>query len=163
MTRKEIHLRRARLDDRDAVFAWRNDPAARAASLDDRPLEADAHNVWFTRAVADPNRIFLIAEHLGAAVGLVRFDRMEDGAWRVSILINPQERGRGFGAPLLAHGTDYVREVAPHARFRAEIREGNVASERIFSRCGYQRLDAEEGVGRWALEPEVNVNERERA
>jgi RimJ/RimL family protein N-acetyltransferase len=70
---------------------------------------------------------------------MVRFDQSErdSGLWEVSIAINPEFRGRGFGvialrmacAEILADGKAHV--------LNAKVRHENHPSLRLFERCGF--------------------------
>ena len=141
--RLSVNLRPATPADARRVWAWRNDPASRAASLNLAQIPYPAHEAWFSAALADPARTLLIgATAEGEAVGMVRFDRMAAVETRVSIAIDPAWRGRGVGRVLLAQAV--ARRLGEP--LRAEVRDGNAASLRLFEGCGFQRLSQQDGV-----------------
>ena len=144
MTREqELSLRPATMADAPAVWAWRNDPDSRAASLNEREIPYPEHEAWFAAALADPDRTLLIGvEPGGEAVGMVRFDCAAGDDTRVSINLAPQRRGQGLGTALLRLA------VATRAdeRLRAEVRAANEASRRLFERCGFACLGESDGV-----------------
>lgn len=126
-----ISLRPATAADARIVWEWRNDPASRAASRTTAAIAWEDHAAWFPEALT--TRRMLIGEQDGAPVGLVRFDPDGAGGHWVSINLAPQARGRGVGRRLLAAA---VATVA--GPLHAEIRAGNLASERIFQACGFR-------------------------
>jgi L-amino acid N-acyltransferase YncA len=135
-----LTLRPAAAADARLVWAWRNDPVSRAASRDTAEIAWESHARWFPEALK--SRRMLIGEAGGAAVGLVRFDPGPDGVHRVSINLAPEARGRGLGGRLLAAACATV-----DGPLAAEIREDNVASERIFLACGFRKLGQEGAFG----------------
>lgn len=137
-----MHLRRATIDDALEVLRWRNDPHTRAMSRDGSAVERQAHLDWFGRAVESPDRLLLIGEASGQAVGMVRFDR--DGrVWEVSINVAPEARGRGRGAGLLAAGLEAFAALHPAAGIRAVIKRENAASLRLFEGLGFRPTGAD--------------------
>jgi ribosomal protein S18 acetylase RimI-like enzyme len=131
-------IRRATMDDAQAVLDWRNDPVAVSMSKSGA-VDSDGHVQWFAKAIADPARDIFIAEEHGERVGMVRFDQTDDN-YMVSICVAPAARGRGVGSAMLE------RAMAAHRRpYVAEIMPENTASLRIFQRCGFRYLMAEQG------------------
>lgn len=140
--------------DRADVWLWRNDPAARSLSGNSEPIPWESHCTWWQAALADPHRILLIVSHAGQSVGHVRFDLMDGDApnQRVSIALAPYFRGRGLGAAVLANGIQARRAKEPGAIFHAEIHNDNLASRRIFERCGFRHVSDRPPFGHYILE-----------
>jgi RimJ/RimL family protein N-acetyltransferase len=135
-------LRAAALDDALDVLAWRNDPLTRDMSRAQDPIDEAGHLAWFGQAIADPNRTLLIGELGGEKIGMVRFDRAEET--EVSINMNPRFRGRGLGYELLMAALAQAR-----GSIVAEIREENLASQRLFERAGFVFDRAADGLRRY--------------
>lgn len=131
-----ITLRPATPADGPLLWAWRNDPAARAASLSTAEIPLEDHLAWYRAALEDPNRQILIAESDGLAAGMVRFD--QDAAAQeitTSIALAPAMRGKGLSATILGDAIAACRFTP--ARFRAVIRASNTASLALFRRVGF--------------------------
>ena len=105
-----------------AVWAWRNDPVTRSMSKSTDKVPWEDHQAWY----ADHYHEMKIGWIYLARVGVVR---VTDG--EVSITVAPNWRKEGIGAQLL-------RSVEGR---RATIRRGNEASQRLFERCGYERVN----------------------
>jgi RimJ/RimL family protein N-acetyltransferase len=120
------------------LFDWRNDPGTRRASKHSAPIAWETHAAWFAVALASPDRTIYIGHSESKKIGCIRFDRIRDSGEKflVSIVIAPQERGRGFGLALLRSGI----AILPTAGLEAEIAIGNLASQRIFEACGFERI-----------------------
>jgi UDP-2,4-diacetamido-2,4,6-trideoxy-beta-L-altropyranose hydrolase len=145
MRARLISLRRAEAADAGRLIAWRNDPVTRQYSLQTEPVARAEHEAWLAATLRDPDHLLLVGAIGAEPVGTVRFDRLADGARRVSITVSPDRRGRGLGRALL-HAA--CREVAP-SRLVAEIRDDNAASKRLFRGCGFRRTshDKDRGIG----------------
>ena len=130
-------LREARWEDSEAILAWRNDEQTRSVSHDSRPILVEDHERWFRQALSNPERILLIAEVEGSAVGMLRYD-MEREKAIVSINLGPEWRGQGLGVQLLRSGTEWMRRHHPGVReIRAEVLHQNKASHAVFVDAGY--------------------------
>lgn len=135
-----VRLRPAAHEDARDVWAWRNDPLARAMSHQSLPIPWDMHELWWKSSLGRADRLMFIGEDCaGAPVGIVRFDVFARRRWLVGIHVAPERRGQGFGRALLSAGLE--RMAAKHAarRFAAEIKEDNEASQRLFAACGFGR------------------------
>jgi len=136
-----LDLRHATMADADLLFAWANDPAARAASQSTAPIARDDHDLWMKLYVAQgwPTHLVLIAEGDAGPVGVIRFDaeRKDVMTYRVSISVAPEHRGKKFGFAML----DLAIRGQTETSFIAEIRRNNHASRRIFEKCGFEEMD----------------------
>jgi RimJ/RimL family protein N-acetyltransferase len=124
-----------RADSRD-LFEWRNEPDSRRASKNSAPIEWETHTAWFAAALVSPERTIYIGYRGSKKIGCIRFDRMRTDVFLVSIVVAPAERGRGFGHALLRSGV----AVLPGIVLEAEIAADNLASQRIFEACGFERI-----------------------
>lgn len=134
-----MELRRATMDDMLDVLAWRNDSVAVAMSKTGAVDEAQ-HCAWFPGAIANRNRLLLIAEEAGRKLGMVRFDSSSD-AWVVSINLAPEARKQGLGHGVLTQAI----AMFGYSPLRAEIKADNFASIRVFERCDFRQIGAEDG------------------
>jgi RimJ/RimL family protein N-acetyltransferase len=153
-----IVIRRVRPEDSSDLFAWRNDPQTREASIRQASISWDEHREWFNESLANPSRrIFVadISEGYGFAepVGMCRFDTLgPSGTAEVSVNLNPNFRGRGLATPILNSAIgEYFRERGSPTDLLAKIRPSNVASVRAFGAAGflYEGADDEEGFDRY--------------
>ncbi|KAF0224929.1 MAG: N-Acetylneuraminate [Rhodospirillaceae bacterium] len=149
----DLLIRAAQDADSRDIWRWRNDATTRAMSVHSTEISWDAHAAWFAQAVAAGDRRFYVGELGGAKIGLCRFDLAHDGASaEVSINLNPDRRGQGVGASLLAGCIARFRQEFP-VGLTATIRPDNPASQRIFARCGFVLVDNDgrDGFGHYRL------------
>lgn len=136
-----ITLSAVESDDSDSLLAWRNDPAAIAASLDSRPVSQADHDRWFARVIADPLRAIYVARDStsGERVGMCRFDSLPDQSSAVvSINVAPDWRGKGVGGLVLAAALSQFRDDHDKTHtLVAQVRRDNAASTRLFVTAGF--------------------------
>lgn len=140
MLRPEVTIRPATAADADDLLAWRNAPEVRRFARDDRPIDPDEHRRWMAATLAAPDRLLLIGQAGGEPVGVVRYDVVGDSA-EVSIYLAPGQSGRGVGSALLIAAERWLSVRRPDiATVVAEVLAGNVASQRLFAGCGFERM-----------------------
>ena len=121
------------------MWQWRNEATAREASGNAAPIAWEDHVRWFAAALSDADRVLLVGAVEACPCGGLRFDRLfEADAWRVSIVLAPDWRGRGVGGRMLEAGCAVMRRDFRAARFAAEIMLENIASARMFAACGFR-------------------------
>ncbi|HWW55891.1 MAG TPA: UDP-2,4-diacetamido-2,4,6-trideoxy-beta-L-altropyranose hydrolase [Sphingopyxis sp.] len=133
-----VTTRHAAHGDAAMILAWRNDPYIRSVSRDNSVIEWKAHLAWFERIVASTDHLLLIAEKNAVPVGVVRFDRLSDRRYEISLYLNPIVAGRRFGLPMIGAAQQALsREQARDLVILAETLPGNAASQRLFRSAGY--------------------------
>jgi UDP-2,4-diacetamido-2,4,6-trideoxy-beta-L-altropyranose hydrolase len=138
-------VRRTRAADSTRMHRWRNDPANRIVSRTTSSITLDEHQEWLARALADSKRLLLVGEVGPSAVGVIRFDRLDDNALEVSLYLDPMLHGLGLGTALLVAGENAAREWAGLGlRFEATVLDGSTGSRRLFESAGY-RFDGTRG------------------
>lgn len=139
-----LTIRLALLDDAEQLWSWRNDPDTRRASHSTDAITRDQYMRWFKRCLSRNDSIILIAELHREAIGTVRFDKRRDSCLEVIINIAPYARSKKLGAPCLREACNFVLKKKA-AGFRAEIRQENTASIRIFQQCGFREFGSKGG------------------
>jgi UDP-2,4-diacetamido-2,4,6-trideoxy-beta-L-altropyranose hydrolase len=140
-------------EDAASVWRWRNEPAARSMSADDRPIPWETHRAWFEDRLTSPSTVMLIGSIGGEALGVLRFDREGDNV-EVSITIAPDRRGQGWGGRLLRRGCAMIERSGFARSLDARIKPGNTASQRMFISAGF-RLHATGEMDRYRRVPPV--------
>lgn len=132
-----ISLRKARADDRDSIYEWRNAEQTRRFSRQPDPIRREDHEQWFSSLLNDSSRVMLIGELAGQAVGVVRYDSTGSQC-TVSIYLVPGKNGRGYGARLLLAGHEWLRRHRPHIQaVVADVLPQNRPSAEAFRQAGY--------------------------
>nr|HEX4316723.1 GNAT family N-acetyltransferase [Kofleriaceae bacterium] len=131
-----IALRPATADDCARVWAFNFAPDVRAVSGDARLVDLDEHTRWYQRRLQRDDSPMWIVEAAGLPVGVVRVDRMADGAGRISIALAKDARGRGIGRQSIAAACA-TWDACSDAPIVAHIRLDNQHSRAAFESCGF--------------------------
>lgn len=133
----EVEIRPACAEDGDLLFSWRNDERTRRYFRNPAQLTFAEHIKWFGRILADKTKKLLILSRGGVPVGCVRFDLLNSLA-NVSIYLDPSLQGQGIGGRVLCVAMDWLYALHPEITLiDAEVHSDNVASAKMFLRCGY--------------------------
>lgn len=137
-----FHIASAVAADSDAVFALRNAPDVRQASLNTAPLDPDKHAEWFTAMLQHPAREMWILHRVstpGTVVGFIRLDAYLTGIALISIVLAPSARGKGLAVPFI-HDVLARTDLSIH-RVVAQVKVTNLASVRTFRRAGFTPIE----------------------
>ncbi len=133
----ELSLRPASEDDAALLREWRNDPEARTASRNTTEVGIEEHAAWLTAVLADPARLLLICELEGEPAGQVRFDRLGERSYEISVSLAPAARGQGLSPSFISLAVKRLRESHRDAKVEAHVREENARSLAAFRRAGF--------------------------
>ncbi len=140
-------IRLATLDDSRKIFDWRNDPVTILTSRTGAGVEWAGHETWFPAQLARTDTACLIGEHDGCAIGVVWFRRGRSGVWQTSVNVAPEFRGRRLSVPMLATAMVLMRQRNLANVFSTEIQDTNIASIKMFERCGFVYIHPSPGFG----------------
>ncbi|OGT32150.1 MAG: hypothetical protein A3E87_05010 [Gammaproteobacteria bacterium RIFCSPHIGHO2_12_FULL_35_23] len=137
MNKFNFKFKKAEMTDAELLFAWRNNIKARQYSFNKTELEYTEHIEWLKNSLANKNRHILIIENDELKIGVLRIDIINDKL-EVSIYLNPELYGQGYGAKILEMGIEYAKENFPEAdELEGKIMIDNVASQKVFLKAGF--------------------------
>ncbi|MDP3723055.1 MAG: GNAT family N-acetyltransferase [Candidatus Omnitrophota bacterium] len=153
-----IVVREATLEDRREIWEWWNDPVTRRMMKKNDVVPWEEHCAWFDGVLKDPGRILCVGFVDGEKAGNVRFDFQGEGVYEVSVNMNPQLRGRGYGPLLVGASIAYLNTVRPVTTLIAMMKKINPRSRKTFERNGFvvkePTRDYPRMVGRFSPEEE---------
>lgn len=147
-----MRLRPVHRSDSDDLLAWRNDPQTRANSRNTGLVDPATHADWLDRALADPRRRLWIAERGPDTLGTVSAVHSPDGAVELSVTVAPAMRAKGAGTAMVRAAMAAVAAAWPAAEMRAAVRVENIASRRLFERCGFVVTGEQDGFLAYRLD-----------
>ncbi len=133
----DVPLRPAQAEDSRRVWAWRNDPETRQASVDSTPIPFPVHERWFRESLARHDRRVYIIVADEQASGVVRLDISGREA-EVSIHLAPERRRRGMGTAALRVLAGLAFESLGLERLMALVKTENSASRKAFLAAGFR-------------------------
>lgn len=133
-----VEVRKARQEDSEHLFSWRNHPTTRAVSRNTHLINWKDHQHWFASVLSAPNRLLLIGQRDGESLGVVRFDIQNDQA-EVSIYLVPEIKKPGSGSDLLQSAETWLAQNYPQINLLlANVLGANMPSHRLFLAAGYE-------------------------
>jgi RimJ/RimL family protein N-acetyltransferase len=131
-----LHLRRARIEDAEDMFAVFSDPRA-MRYWDSLPHTDIAQTrAWLDGMLAlDPDASDdFIVEHRGRAIG-------KAGCWRIAeigFILHPDHWGQGLASEALAAVIPHIFASQPVDRLDADVDPRNAASLRLLGKFGFR-------------------------
>lgn len=144
----EIRLRRATINDMEAIFDLSNEEVVRQQSINSSPIQWADHQKWFSEKITDTSYEFYVVETLeGRFVGQVRIEQRDENV--ISISISKEFRGKSLAAAIL----EKASSMSKFQPITAYIKKDNQASLRSFEHAGYTCLGerAKGNLSYWVL------------
>ncbi|TMO76932.1 UDP-2,4-diacetamido-2,4,6-trideoxy-beta-L-altropyranose hydrolase [Pseudoalteromonas sp. S3776] len=141
-----LNLRFATLKDVEQVYNWQCEPETRRYALNKNVPSLAEHTAWMSRKLESKNDYFYIIELAASkcekktSVGVVRLDQSGEETYTISIFIAPEHFGKGIAKYALKqidilHAKEFINAV---------VLKENTASQTLFSRAGYTRINEEQ-------------------
>lgn len=152
-TMNKIFTRKVISEDAKIVWEWWNDQTTRKMMKINEHVPWDDHLKWFNNTLNSEKRTLLISSLGDTQLGVVRFDFKEDGIYEVSINLNPQCRGQGYGKDILKSSINFFFAMNPNIiKLFAMFKIINIASKKTFLANNFILIGS----------PNINVNGLER-
>ncbi|KGG12093.1 MULTISPECIES: GNAT family N-acetyltransferase [Prochlorococcus] len=135
-----IEVVKAGYEHSKVIWQWRNDPLTRRMFISEDEISWEEHMIWYEKLIEDNSRKLYVGILKDLPIGVVRFDNcfMTNKSFDISINISPSNRGQGIGKALLGKSIKiFSQEVKSCRLIRAEIKNHNLSSIRIFTSCGF--------------------------
>ena len=127
--------------DAERIFNWRNHPSIRQNSLNTEPLDFASHCQWLESVLQDPNRCLLFGLDDAIPIGVLRFDLAVHRA-DIHVYLDPEKTQKGMGTQLIQTGCKWLKQHYAHIQtIEAIILPENIASQKAFEKCGFQKAD----------------------
>jgi RimJ/RimL family protein N-acetyltransferase len=140
--KKNVIVKKARIDDSEDILNWRNDSLAREMFRSSDVVLQENHKEWFESTLKNKQRLLLICEDVSTAekIGVIRLDLHKDQTEaEISLNISPQMRRKRYAKPCLEAALDYLLKTHPKCKkVIAEIKKINVGSKKSFEGVGFK-------------------------
>ncbi len=143
-----VILKPATKCDVDVIFSWQSNPEIRRFSRNTKPVKYQEHCQWFDKAINSTQRKIYLIHTQQNSVGMLRLDDINDSTCEISILVAPNEQGKGIAlAALKALETLSITKI-----IEAYVREDNIASHKLFQSAKFKKVSAT----KYCLFPKTN-------
>ena len=142
MANCSVTLRQANDRDCEMIWHWRNDPEVRSVALNQEPLAWTTLTDWFYQAQdASNQQVWIIENAIDQPIGEVCFeidDRNDQAS--INMLLDQTNRSRGTGALLIKLAIEQLFATTNVTQVVAQMRSGNIASEKSFRAAGFEPI-----------------------
>ena len=137
-----LKLRAASFEDFRIIWSWHNDPEVKSVALATPDHSLDEFGTEFQTAIASSNNHFWMVENnAGIPIGYACFDDLNSkGSPKITIIVDHSRRGRGVGTALITQASEKLFRESNHLSIVAQIRPGNIASEKAFRAAGFSGI-----------------------
>lgn len=145
-------LREVTGKDIDLLFRWANDPVTRQNAFHTEQIPYETHRAWFVRMLADRDivKYILASESPTQEIGQIRMSiegDEEDKFVLIDYSVDTSMRGKGYGSKMILMAEERLRTERSEVVYcKAQVKHTNVASAKVFEKCGYDREDMEEYI-----------------
>jgi len=136
-----ITFRKAILEDDKLLFEWRNAPKTRQGSCYSDELDWETHVKWFQEKLESlSSHIYIIHNLEGTPIGMVRFDMGQEHAAIISITVDSNHEGHGYGLEGVVQTSAHIFEKCGIKEVLAYVKKDNVRSYNLFRRAKFQEI-----------------------
>jgi len=130
-------IRRAKKEDSKRIWQIRNHPLNRKQSHNQEEITFDSHDKWFIdKYFKNKDNYCFVLQENNKVIGYCRFD-LDNNAYIVSIALDPDYHGKGFGSKLLKKSLKEIKKIKKDAVIFAEVKKENIPSIKLFERCNF--------------------------
>lgn len=143
-----LRLRPYKVSDARAITAWIKSEYELRKWAADRyetyPITAEDMNEYYDKEKENPNLWAMTAFHEAGVVGhfTMRFvdDKREEMRFGF-VIVNPEERGKGYGKEMLSLGICYAFDLIKVDKISLAVFENNKAAVNCYTSCGFEIVD----------------------
>lgn len=153
----QLALRPAAHWDAEYLFYLQTRPGVRDWSVNPQAPSWQEHQTWCRQRLNASESGLYIVYNAVDAVGMVRFDRLDDTSTRgaaerisskeISLIVDPGHAGQGWGA----QAVKIAIGLQSASRVMARIHPRNKPSQRVFEKAGFRYQNEHHGFQNWLL------------
>ena len=136
-----IQFRKVSIEDAEMILLWRNHPEVRNYSFNKSMISFDEHLEWIKKTLASDRKLMLIAVDLllKKDIGVVLFSYLDDFKAEISIYLNYDMFGKGYGSSVIRESIEYLTLLKPSIiEVIANVVPGNIRSKKVFEKAGFR-------------------------
>lgn len=133
-----LQLRLVTPKDCHQLWEWANDPRVRALSFTEEKISWEDHVAWFESKLQDQNCIiYLATDKRKRSIGVIRYEKHSHKELLISINLDKEFRGNGYGSALIKIGSEKIFSNADTMQISAHIKSNNISSLKAFQNAGF--------------------------
>ncbi len=135
-----LKIRNANKGDIETYFNWVNEDAVRKLSYNSKKISYLQHQEWFNKNLIDDN-CFMYLFFINKEIGQVRIQKISKNNALISISVDKNFRGRGYGVQMLKKSIEIFHKAYPTIVINAYVKIENIASKNIFEKSGFKFME----------------------
>jgi len=134
---ENIIIREATIEDRIALWKWRNEPIAQKIYKVSPTIQYKQHKRWFAESMESAAVILHIGVMETLRLGCIRYYLRSAGEFEVKVFIKPFYCGKGVGSHMLSKSIDLLRTTCEIQRVYSYINWVSPSSGALFEDAGF--------------------------
>ena len=139
VTKEEVVLRPACIEDVEIYYKWVNDENVRRQSFCSELISWEDHKEWFKKKLLLQSCFMFVMEISSIPVGQIRFDIMNNIA-NIDYSLAASARGKRLGSVLVKKGIESIPNKN-NLIIQGKVKRENTASANIFLKLGFDELN----------------------
>ncbi len=136
--KKNLILKKINITDLIQIRFWRNNKETRNNSFNKNYIDQAEHAKWFFNILLNSKtKLFMGMDKNNNKIGITRLDEINKKLIEVSININPNFRGCGFGEGLLLETVKKAFKKDKNIKILSKILTKNSSSIKLFQKIGF--------------------------
>lgn len=141
---EKLKIRPANWDDCQLLWQWANEAEVRNWFFSSEFISWETHQEWFQQKLQEPNYyIFIGLDRQNKPVGQARFAIEDSNSAAISISIDSEKRGRGYGSLLLKKTINRIFTQTSVKIIHAWVKTENTASQKMFEKAGFINIEVQ--------------------
>lgn len=132
-----VALRPVVLEDAQLIFDWQNIPNVRRFFRNPEMPQWREHVEWLSKGLKDQSKYLFVITCDSKPSGFLHLTRTDSAEFEISILVSPDWQGKGVASQSLHE----IRRLFPFVTMHAVVHAKNLASQKLFSSCGFVKTD----------------------
>ena len=132
-----ITVRGATLEDRRALWVWRNDPLTKTLFAEDGSVKYSDHCAWFQRVQDGSAGRLLIGLIDTLRIGAVYFRPTPGNELEVGVFLKPVDSGKGYASKLLQEAVKFLGQSHSPATIVANLGPGQERLAETYRQAGF--------------------------
>lgn len=135
-----VTVRKAKLEDRIAIFEWFNDLYTQAMFDKKTTVNKDIHKKWFDSVLSSESEFLLIPYYYALRIGVIRFSK-RDKYWEMTLYIKMPYMMQSLCYEVIQSSINYVKSFTKIKKIMISIEKGNEMIPNIFNNAGFEFVE----------------------
>ena len=134
-----IKICQVKEEDSILIWNWRNNKETRMMSRNKNKIRLKDHKLWLIKSLLNKENKMYLCKEKESPVGIIIFTKMTENRYEISMNLNPDFRGKGYGEKVLKKGINKFKEDScSEYKLIAVIKKVNKKSQKLFIKMMFE-------------------------